>query len=177
MLLLQCRFTVGQLSVSCWYTVGQLSAERKPTVGRQTFRGALLHFYPPIFLDRDGHLHCQTIKEKHGLPFCSWVQSGAEKPYMSMFSPFSAIFAGPRLLRIKTFATMATWRDGFSSLLRKSRSRSIPRFRIERSLLLLHPTLVQCKVTRSGLSVLPILYTDEEKQSLSSIKERTPSRR
>ena len=111
-----CRFTVGQLSVSCWYTVGQLSADRKPTVGQQTFRGALLHFYPTIFLDRDGHLHCQTIKEKHGLPFCSWVQSGTGKPYMSMFSFFSAIFAGPRFVENQKFGYHGnvTWRLLFS---------------------------------------------------------------
>ena len=30
---------------------------------------------------------------------------------------------------------------------------------------------------RSGLSVLPILYTDEEKPSFSSTKERLPTRR
>ena len=26
-------------------------------------------------LDREGHLHFQTIEEKYGLPFCSWEQS------------------------------------------------------------------------------------------------------
>ena len=24
-----------------------------------------------IFLDREGHLHCGTMEEKYGLPFCS----------------------------------------------------------------------------------------------------------
>ena len=35
-----------KLSADCWSTVGQLLADSIPTVGRQTFRGALLHFYP-----------------------------------------------------------------------------------------------------------------------------------
>ena len=37
-----------------------------------------------IFLDRHGHLHCQTMKEKYGLPFCSWVQSCTGKSCLSV---------------------------------------------------------------------------------------------
>ena len=33
----KCRFPVGQLSVNCWYTAG-----------RQTFRGAIFHFYQDL---------------------------------------------------------------------------------------------------------------------------------
>ena len=52
------RPTVGRLSadswqhvgnVNCWYTAGRQLADSIPTVGRQTFRGAVLHFYP-LFL-------------------------------------------------------------------------------------------------------------------------------
>ena len=39
-------------------------------------------------LEKDGHLHCQTIEEKYGLPFCSWVQSCTGNSYMSIFSFF-----------------------------------------------------------------------------------------
>ena len=35
-----------KLLANCWSTVGQLLADSIPTVGRQTFWGALLHFYP-----------------------------------------------------------------------------------------------------------------------------------
>ena len=42
----KCRFAVGQLSVNCWYTAGRQLADSWPTVYRQTFRGAVLHFYP-----------------------------------------------------------------------------------------------------------------------------------
>ena len=41
----KCRFAVGQLSLNCWYTPGRQLADSIPTVGQQTFRGALLHFY------------------------------------------------------------------------------------------------------------------------------------
>ena len=41
----KCRFAVGQLSVNCWYTAGRQLADSIPTVGRQTFRGPVLHFY------------------------------------------------------------------------------------------------------------------------------------
>ena len=59
-----------------------------------------------IVLDKDGHL----------LPFCSSVQSGTGKSYMSIFS---AILAGPGrfLLRSRKVATMAVWSNDFSSLL------------------------------------------------------------
>ena len=42
----KCRFAVGQLSVNCWYTAGRQLADSWLTVYRQTFRGAVLHFYP-----------------------------------------------------------------------------------------------------------------------------------
>ena len=41
----KCRFAVGQLSVNCWYG---LPADSWPTVYRQTFRGAVLHFLPKL---------------------------------------------------------------------------------------------------------------------------------
>ena len=44
----KCRFAVGQLSVNCWYTAGRQLADSWPTVYRQTFRGAVLHFYHNI---------------------------------------------------------------------------------------------------------------------------------
>ena len=37
--------SAGLLLVNYWYTVGRQLADSIPTVGRQTFRGALLHFY------------------------------------------------------------------------------------------------------------------------------------
>ena len=48
-----------------------------------------------IFLEEDVHLHCRTIEEKYGLPFCSWVQSCTGNSYMSIFSFFSPILAEP----------------------------------------------------------------------------------
>ena len=39
--------------------------------------------------DKDGHLHCRTIKVKYGLPFCSLVQIMHRK-VMSVFS-FSTV--------------------------------------------------------------------------------------
>ena len=47
-----------------------------------------------IFLDRDSHLHCQTMEKIHGLPFGSWVQSCS---YLSFFF----FFAIPRLVDIQ----------------------------------------------------------------------------
>ena len=44
-----CRFAVGQLSVNCWYTASRQLADSIPTVGRQTFRGAVLHFYRLLY--------------------------------------------------------------------------------------------------------------------------------
>ena len=56
-----------------------------------------------IFLNRDGHLHCRTMKETYGLPFCFSVQSSLGKSKMSafLFSLFSAISAGPRFFQIQ----------------------------------------------------------------------------
>ena len=58
-----------------------------------------------IFLDRDSHLHCQTIEEKYGRLFCSRVQSCTGKSYMSILSlfSFSVIFAGARFVAIQKF--------------------------------------------------------------------------
>ena len=57
-----------------------------------------------IFLDRDGYSHCRTMEEKHGLTFCSWVQScTGTKSYMLIFLVFSALFAGPRFVEIQNF--------------------------------------------------------------------------
>ena len=47
-----------------------------------------------IFLDRDSHLHCQTMEKIHGLPFGSWVQSCS---YLSFFF----FFAIPRLVEVQ----------------------------------------------------------------------------
>jgi len=40
--------SVSLLLVNCWLTVGILPADSIPTVGRQTFRGAVLHFYQKL---------------------------------------------------------------------------------------------------------------------------------
>ena len=53
------------------------------------------------FSDRDGHLHCRTMEEKYGLPFCSSVQSCTGKLCMSTFLLFSVISAGPRFVEIQ----------------------------------------------------------------------------
>ena len=45
-----CPFAVGQLSVNCWYTASRQLADSIPTVGRQTFRGAVLHFYRLLYM-------------------------------------------------------------------------------------------------------------------------------
>ena len=95
---------------------------------------------------------------------------------MSMFSFFLPNLQDHGLLRTKNFATIATGRVGFFFLLRKSRTRSLPRFRIESSLYC-STLLSPMQGYRSRLSVLPILYKDEEKPSFSSTKERPPSRR
>ena len=66
-----------------------------------------------IFLDRNGHLHCRTMEEKFGLPFCFWVQSCTGKSYLSMLSPY---LRDHGLLRSRYYATMATWCSDFSAL-------------------------------------------------------------
>jgi len=68
-----------------------------------------------IFLDRNGHLHCRTMEEKFGLPFCFWVQSCTGKSYLSMLSPY---LRDHGLLRSRHSATMATWCNDLSALLR-----------------------------------------------------------
>ena len=76
-----------------------------------------------IFLDRDGHSYCRTMEEKHGLPFCSWVQSCTRtKSYMLIFLVFPALFAGPctTCWDPEFFATLTTWRNDFSSLFPKA---------------------------------------------------------
>ena len=45
-----CRPTVGRLSADCRPTVGRLLADCWPTVGRQFFGGAVLHFFPILFV-------------------------------------------------------------------------------------------------------------------------------
>ena len=45
----KCQFAVGQLSVNCWHTAGWQLADSIPTVGQQTFRGAVLHFYQEMY--------------------------------------------------------------------------------------------------------------------------------
>ena len=41
-----------------------------------------------MFLDRYSHLHCQTMEEKYGVPFCSWVQQCTGKSYTLIFFIF-----------------------------------------------------------------------------------------
>ena len=43
-------FSVGLLLVNCRYTAGWQLADSTPTVGRQTFRGAVLHFYRHVLI-------------------------------------------------------------------------------------------------------------------------------
>ena len=44
-----------------------------------------------IFLDRDSHLHCQTMEKIHGLPFGSWVQSCSYLSFFFFFLPFQGL--------------------------------------------------------------------------------------
>ena len=63
------------------------------------------------------------MEEKHGLPFCSWVQSCTRtKSYMLIFLVFPALFAGPctTCWDPEFFATLTTWRNDFSSLFPKA---------------------------------------------------------
>ena len=54
----------------------------------------------------------------YGLPSCSWVQSYTGKSYMLIFSFFFLQYLQYHgLLRSRNFATMATWRNDFFSLL------------------------------------------------------------
>ena len=63
----------------------------------------------PFALSNDG--------KKNGLPFCFCVQSCIGKSYLTNFFVFfPVIFTGPRLLRSRNFATMATWRNDLSIL-------------------------------------------------------------
>ena len=49
-----------------------------------------------------GHLHCRTMEEKYGLPFCVKCNHAQEShTVMSIF--FSAIFAGPLSVEIRRF--------------------------------------------------------------------------
>ena len=62
-----------------------------------------------IFLDRDSIYIVKWCKKGtdcmgyDGLLFCFWVQSGTGMSYMSIFSFFSAIFAGPRFIDFQEF--------------------------------------------------------------------------
>ena len=67
----KCRFAVGQLSVNCWYTAGRQLADSIPTVGRQTFRGAVLHFYCQLSLN--GHLYKMDTSVKRTLRVGPWL--------------------------------------------------------------------------------------------------------
>ena len=62
-----------------------------------------------IFLDKDGHLHCRTMEEKYGILFCSWVQACTGKEFMFF------VLSVPWTTVCSDFATMATWRNDFSS--------------------------------------------------------------
>ena len=56
------------------------------------------------FLDRDGHLDCQTIKERYGLPFFPECNN-AEKRHTCQFFPFfPVIFAGPQFVELQKFS-------------------------------------------------------------------------
>ena len=56
----KCRFAVGQLSVNCWYTAG-----------RQTFRGALLHFCPYFLSSQDLFTAEKNSKKQKSARFLS----------------------------------------------------------------------------------------------------------
>ena len=58
-------------------------------------------------LDRDSHLHCQTMKKIHGLPFGSWVESCS---YLSFFFFFFWPYQG--LLR----SNVVMWYNDVSTI-------------------------------------------------------------
>ena len=78
---LQCRGT----PVCVWIIQNQPNRKEKQDVTLPWWQN---FWVPTILLDRDGHLHCWTMEEKYGLPFCSWVQSCTGKSYMSICSFF-----------------------------------------------------------------------------------------
>ena len=58
------------------------------------------------------------MEEKYGLPFCSWVLLCSRKSYMSIFFLFFLPYLQDHgLLRSRNYATLATWRNDFPSLL------------------------------------------------------------
>ena len=59
------------------------------------------------------HLLCPAMREKYGLPFCSWVQSCTGKSFFCLFLPYYLQDQG--LLRSRYFATMVIWCNNFSS--------------------------------------------------------------
>ena len=71
----------------------------------------LFHISLTIFLDRDGHLRVERWRKIMG---CCFVSG---KSYLSFFSLFLSYWKDHGLLRSRNFATMATWRNDFSSLL------------------------------------------------------------
>ena len=69
------------------------------------------------------------MEGKYGLPFCSWVQSYTEVMHAKLFCFCLVFFFLPylqdhALLRSRSFATMVTWRNDFSSLFLLIRSNS-----------------------------------------------------
>ena len=75
--------------------------------------------YDVTLLKRDGYLHCRTMEQRYGLPFCSWVQSRQGKSLHVNF--FSFLFLKPYLQkqglwRSRNFVSMVTWRNDFFSL-------------------------------------------------------------
>ena len=77
----------------CFLTVCEKTRSHHETQGNREKRDIKLPWWQnfwisTIVLDKDGHLHWRTIEESCGLPFCSWVQSGTGKSYMSIFSFF-----------------------------------------------------------------------------------------
>ena len=61
------------------------------------------------------------MDRNYGLPFCSWVQSYTEVMHAKLFCFCFVFFFLPylqdhALLRSRSFATMVTWRNDFSSL-------------------------------------------------------------
>ena len=103
---LQCRGT----PVCVWIIQNQPNRKEKQDVTLPWWQN---FWIPTILLDRDGHLHCWTMEEKYGLPFCSLVQSCTGKSYTFFFLLYLQY---PDWLRSRNFATMATWCNDFSLL-------------------------------------------------------------
>ena len=69
-----------------------------------------------LVFEREGHLHCRTMKVKFGLPFLS-ARIHRKVMHVNFFVFFSAILQDHCFLRSRNFVTMATRRNDFSSLL------------------------------------------------------------